>query len=616
MQLADFAGVIARDRWINDTLCGKMALLSVQNLTFSMGEPALLEDITFHLEAGERVALVGRNGAGKSTFMRLLSGTLSPQRGSVTLQKNARVAYLPQEVPVDLNGTVFDVTLSGADEAIADYQVNATLTRLELDGDAEFAALSGGMKRRVLQARALVTEPDVLLLDEPTNHLDIDSIRWMEDFLPRAVKSILLVTHDRVFLQNLATRIVEIDRGKLTSYACNYPTYLERKAAALEAEAAQQANFDKKLAEEEVWIRRGVQARRTRDEGRVRALLKMREERRARRARMGSAKIEAQQTQRSGKLIMEAENVNFGYKSTSIVRDFSTIILRGDKLGIIGTNGSGKTTLLQLLLGKLTPQSGTMRQGTRLEIAYFDQLRAQLNEEKTVWQNVAGENQTVTINGQQRHIIGYLGDFLFSKERAHTPVKVLSGGERNRLLLAKLFTQPANLLVMDEPTNDLDIETLDLLEELLLDFKGTLLLVSHDRAFLNNVVTSVIAPRGDGTWDECAGGYDDWLRLQADKSTFEASKPKTPKPQKQQSRSKPRRLSFKEKKELQELPALIEAMEEEQQVICDALADPTFYQNGGDVAGHNEKLEKLKQTLAKAYVQWEELEAIESAQNL
>jgi len=593
-----------------------MALLSVQNLTFSMGEPALLDDITFHLEAGECVALVGRNGAGKSTFMRILSGALSPQRGSVTTQKNARVAYLPQEVPVDLSGTVFDVTLSGAPEAIPDYQVNATLTRLELDGNAEFASLSGGMKRRVLLARALVTEPDVLLLDEPTNHLDIDSIRWMEDFLPRAAKAILLVTHDRIFLQKLATRIVEIDRGKLASYACNYPTYLERKAAALEAEAAQQANFDKKLAEEEAWIRRGVQARRTRDEGRVRALMKMREERRARRSQTGAAKIALQETQRSGKLVLEAENIDFSYESTFIVHDFSTIILRGDKVGIIGANGSGKTTLLQLLLGKLAPQNGVLRQGTRLEIAYFDQLRAQLDEEKTVWQNVAGENQTVTINGQQRHIIGYLGEFLFSKERAHTPVKVLSGGERNRLLLAKLFTQPANLLVMDEPTNDLDIETLDLLEELLLDFKGTLLLVSHDRAFLNNVVTSVIAPCGDGTWDECAGGYDDWLRVQADKSTFkstfETKKVKTPKPQKPDSRNKPRRLTFKEKKELQELPARIEAMEEEQQEICDLLADPAFYQNGGDVAGHNEKLEALKETLAAAYVRWEELESIES----
>jgi ATP-binding cassette subfamily F protein uup len=590
-----------------------MALLSAQNLSLGFGAPLLLEDITFHLEAGERVALVGRNGAGKSTFMRILCGEMPPAGGGVTVQKGAKVAYLPQEVPTDLTGAVYDIVASGADgEALPEYQINAVLTRLQLDGAAKFSALSGGMKRRVLLARALVTEPDVLLLDEPTNHLDIDSIRWLEEFLPRAAKALLFVTHDRVFLQNLATRIIEIDRGKLTSYACDYATYLERKAADLEAEAARQAVFDKKLAEEEAWIRRGVKARRTRDEGRVRALMKMREERRARRARQGVASISAQQTERSGQLVIEAEQVNFGYESTFLVRDFSTTILRGDKVGIIGANGSGKTTLLRLLLGKLEPQSGKVRQGTKLQIAYFDQLRAQLDENKTVWQNVAGDNQTVSINGQQRHIIGYLGDFLFSKERAHTPVKVLSGGERNRLLLAKLFTQPANLLVMDEPTNDLDIETLDLLEELLLDFKGTLLLVSHDRAFLNNVVTSVLAPLGDGLWDECAGGYDDWLRAQPapEKSTFIDKKEK---PRREPKPDKPRRLTFKEKHELKELPSRIETMEAEQQEIYDTLSDPAFYQNGGEAPALNARLEELKTELAAAYAKWEELEQIAAA---
>jgi len=586
-----------------------MALLSVQNLTLGFGAPPLLEDITFHLEAGERVALVGRNGAGKSTFMRVLCGDLSPSEGNVTVQKGANVAYLPQEVPTGMAGSVFDIVAS--DAAVAEYQVNAALTRMKLDGEAMFDSLSGGMKRRVLLARALVTEPDVLLLDEPTNHLDIDSIRWLEEFLPRAVKSLLFVTHDRVFLQNLATRIIEIDRGKLTSYACDYATYLERKAADMEAEAARQEVFDKKLAEEEAWIRRGIKARRTRDEGRVRALLKMREERRARRSLTGTASISTQDAGRSGKLVVEAEHVNFGYESTLLVRDFSTIILRGDKVGIIGANGSGKTTLLRLLLGNLEPESGTIKIGTKLQIAYFDQLRAQLDEEKTVWQNVAGDNQTVTINGQQRHIIGYLSDFLFSKERAHTKVKVLSGGERNRLLLAKLFTQPANLLVMDEPTNDLDIETLDLLEELLLDFKGTLLLVSHDRAFLNNVVSSVIAPLGDGEWQDSAGGYDDWLRTRPapDKSTFAEKKEK---PRQQSKTDKPRKLTFKEKQELKELPLRIETWEVEQQEIYDTLADPAFYQNGGDAQANNARLEVLKDELAKAYARWEELEGIEN----
>jgi ATP-binding cassette subfamily F protein uup len=586
-----------------------MALLSVQNLTLGFGAPPLLEDITFHLEAGERVALVGRNGAGKSTFMRVLCGDMSPGEGNVTVQKDASVAYLPQEVPTGLAGSVFDIVASGA--AVAEFQVNAALTRMKLDGDAEFYSLSGGMKRRVLLARALVAEPDVLLLDEPTNHLDIDSIRWLEEFLPRAVKSLLFVTHDRVFLQNLATRIIEIDRGKLTSYACDYVTYLERKAADMEAEAARQEVFDKKLAEEEAWIRRGIKARRTRDEGRVRALLKMREERRARRSLTGTANLSTQDTGRSGRLVMEAEHVDFSYESTLLVRDFSTAIMRGDKVGIIGANGSGKTTLLRLLLGKLKPQSGTIKIGTKLQIAYFDQLRAQLDEEKTVWQNVAGDNQTVTINGQQRHIIGYLSDFLFSKERARTKVNVLSGGERNRLLLAKLFTQPANLLVMDEPTNDLDIETLDLLEELLLDFKGTLLLVSHDRAFLNNVVTSVIAPLGDGQWEDSAGGYDDWLRTRPvlDKSTFVEKKEK---PRQESKPNKPRKLTFKEKHELKELPLRIETWEVEQQEIYDTLADPAFYQNGGDAQANDARLEVLKDELAKAYARWEELEALEN----
>jgi ATP-binding cassette subfamily F protein uup len=606
-----------------------MALLSVQNLTLGFGAPPLLEDITFHLEAGERVALVGRNGAGKSTFMQILCGEIAPGEGNVATQKGAGVAYLPQEVPTGLAGSVFDIVASGA--AVAEYQVNAVLTRMQLDGEAAFDALSGGMKRRVLLARALVTEPDVLLLDEPTNHLDIDSIRWLEEFLPRAAKSLLFVTHDRVFLQNLATRIIEIDRGKLTSYACDYAAYLERKAADMEAEAARQEVFDKKLAEEEAWIRRGIKARRTRDEGRVRALIKMREERRARRSLTGTASIATQDAERSGKLVFEAEHVDFGYENTFpersrrdgnngtstplsdrlLIQNFSTIIMRGDKVGIIGANGSGKTTLLQLLLGKLTPQMGSVKSGTKLQIAYFDQLRAQLDEEKTVWQNVAGENQTVTINGRQRHIIGYLNDFLFSRERAHTPVKVLSGGERNRLLLAKLFTQPANLLVMDEPTNDLDIETLDLLEELLLDFDGTLLLVSHDRAFLNNVVTSVIAPLGDGRWEDSAGGYDDWLRARPapDKSTFTAKKEK---PRREQKPDKPRKLTFKEKQELKELPLRIETWETEQREIYDTLADPAFYQNGGDARANNARLEVLKDELATAYARWEELEEIEN----
>jgi len=596
-----------------------MALLSGQNITFGFGAPPLLEGLTLHLEDGERVALVGRNGAGKSTLMRILGGEVSPNEGEIVLQKGARVARLPQAVPEGLSGSVFEIVAEGANqETIPDYQVNAVITRLQLDADADFAALSGGLKRRVLLARALVLSPDVLLLDEPTNHLDIESIQWLEEFLPRAVKTILFVTHDRVFLQKLATRIVEIDRGQLNSYECDYKTYLERRAAALEAQSKGNRNFDRKLAEEEVWVRRGIKARQTRDEGRVRALLRMREERRNRRAQIGSARLQIQDVERSGQLVIEAQNVGFDYASTAprgstparsstpLVHDFSTTIFRGDKIGLIGANGCGKTTLLRLLLKQIEAQSGAVRLGTRLQIAYFDQMRAQLDEEKTVWHNVAGENQTVTFNGQQRHIIGYLGDFLFSKERARSPVSVLSGGERNRLLLAKLFAQPANLLVMDEPTNDLDIETLDLLEELLLDFPGTLLLVSHDRAFLNNVVTSVLAPSGDGRWEEYAGGYDDWLRVRP----APIEKAPTPELKSKPKSDKPRKISFAQKQELKALPARLETLEAQQSELYETLGDGAFYQNGGDAAATQARLKNVQNEIAAGYARWEELEEI------
>jgi len=628
-----------------------MALVSLQNISVGFGGPLLLEGVDLSIERGERVCLVGRNGTGKSTIMRVITGEIKPDSGKVVFQQGLRTTLLTQEVPQDIKGSVFDVVAGAFGEQgklLADYhhvssrlahdhseklmaeledvqhrfeaaggwqmqqQVEEILTRLQLPEDTEFSELSGGLKRRVLLAKALAGSPDLLLLDEPTNHLDIVSISWLEEFLLSYGGTLLFVTHDRALLQKLATRIIDLDRGKLTSWPGSYRAYLELKQAALDGEATENAKFDKKLAAEEVWIRQGVKARRTRNEGRVRALKELRRVRSERREKIGTANIQVQEAERTGKLVVEAEGVSFGYGSKQVIRDLSTTIIRGDKIGIIGPNGSGKTTLLKLLLGGLKPQQGKIKLGTNIEVAYLDQHRAQLDDEKTVQQNVASGSDYVTINGNNRHVIGYLQDFLFAPARARSPVKVLSGGERNRLLLAKLFTQPSNVLVLDEPTNDLDIETLDLLEELLMDYSGTVLLVSHDRAFINDVVTSTLVFEGEGRVNEYVGGYDDWLRQGKRKleepvvqaKAEEKKEPVRPAPGKQ------RKLTFKEQKELEELPKRIEELEAELQKLHATMADPNFYrESGSKVAGTTTRLENVEKELAIVYKRWEELEA-------
>jgi ATP-binding cassette subfamily F protein uup len=629
-----------------------MPLISLQNISVGFGGPLLLEGIDLQIEPGERVCLVGRNGTGKSTIMRVITGEVKPDRGMVVAQQGLRTTILTQEVPQNIRGSVFDVVseaFGAQGKLLAAYhhvsarlahdhseklmaeledvqhkfetaggwqmqqRVETILTRLQLPEDGSFSELSGGLKRRVLLAKALAGEPDLLLLDEPTNHLDIEAIAWLEEFLLTFGGTLLFVTHDRALLQKLATRIVDLDRGRLTSWPGSYHAYLELKQAALDGEAVENAKFDKKLAAEEVWIRQGVKARRTRNEGRVRALKDLRRTRSERREKIGTANIQMQEAERTGKLVVEAQGVSFGYEGRPIIRDLSTTIIRGDKIGIIGPNGSGKTTLLKVLLGDLKPQQGKMKQGMNLEVAYLDQHRAQLDDQKTVQDNVAYGSDHVTINGNRRHVIGYLQDFLFAPARARSPVKVLSGGERNRLLLARLFTQPSNVLVLDEPTNDLDIETLDLLEELLMDYAGTVLLVSHDRAFINNVVTSTLVFEGEGRVSEYVGGYDDWLRqsrakVGAPAVSIKVEERKTaPVPQ----REKQRKLSFKEQKELDELPKRIETLDLEQQSIIATMADPAFYRESGNkVASTNTRLANVEKELAEAYKRWNELEAL------
>ena len=494
-----------------------MALISVNELRIGFRGPLLLENVSCQIEQGQQIGLLGRNGVGKTTFLRILSGEVEPDSGSVAYAPGTSVSFLPQEVPQDLHGRVLDLVTAGVKTTSAEshwqaeQQAAQLVSRMDLPAEAPIESLSSGMKRRVLLARALVSTPDVLLLDEPTNHLDIEAITWLEEFLARCRTTLIFVTHDRRFLQKLATRILEIDRGRLFDWSCDYDTFLVRKADALSAEEKQNALFDKRLAEEEVWIRQEIQARRTRNEGRVRVLEQMRKVRSQRQSSTGKVQLEIQEGQRSGMLVAAADAVGFAYGDKQVIRSFSTNIMRGDKIGIMGPNGVGKTTLLRVLLGQLPPQSGNVRLGTNLQLAYFDQLRQQLHEESSVQENVGDGYETVEINGRPRHIIGYLQDFLFSPERARTPVRFLSGGERNRVLLAKLFAKPANVIVLDEPTNDLDTEALELLEERLVQFEGTVLLVSHDRTFLNNVVTSIIAFE-NGELREYVGGYDDWLR--------------------------------------------------------------------------------------------------------
>ena len=594
-----------------------MALVSMRGVSVAFGGPTLLDRVDWQVERGERVGLVGRNGAGKSTLLKLLHGDLKPDDGEI-LRQGARIARLAQEVPRGRGGSVFEEVAAGDDEEGGEHApthaVDRVLSRMKLDADAPFESLSSGMKRRVLLAKALVLEPDVLLLDEPTNHLDIESIRWLEEYLLRFGGTLVFVTHDRTFLSRLATRIVEVDRGRLFDWSCDYSTFLERKEAALAGEERQAALFDKRLAEEEVWIRKGIQARRTRNEGRVRALKAMREERRDRRERIGNSRMLAQEAERSGALVIEAKDAGFSYGDRTVIKDASVAIMRGDKVGLIGPNGSGKTTLLRLLLGEMEPTEGLVRQGTKLEVAYFDQLRAALEEEKTVQQNVSEYDQVV-INGQPRHIIGYLQDFLFPPERSRTLVKLLSGGERNRLLLAKLFTKPSNLLVLDEPTNDLDVETLELLESLLIEYQGTVLLVSHDRTFLNNVVTSVLSVEPDGQVRESGGGYDDWLRrseMEAEARSKAATGPAKGSAPAATAREGTRKLAYKEKRELEALPKKIEQLEAEVSATHEKMGDPGFYQQDrAEIAAANAGLAKAEVELSLAYARWEELEEVE-----
>jgi ABC transport system ATP-binding/permease protein len=594
-----------------------MALLSLRGVSLSFGGPRLLDQVDLQIEPGERVCLVGRNGEGKSTLLRLFCGEIEPDEGAVIRQQGLRIARLPQDVPQGHGGTVADEVATGLDHddyhhGADDHRVQTAISRVGLDPDAIFAELSSGMKRRVLLAQAIVDSPDILLLDEPTNHLDLESICWLETFLLRYGGTIVFVTHDRVFLEKLATRIVELDRGRLADWACDYPTFLKRRDELLAAEARNWELFDKKLAQEETWIRKGIEARRTRNEGRVRALQAMRRAHLERRTRQGTVRMQAQEGERSGTLVIEAEDVHFAYADRPVITDLSTTILRGDKVGIIGPNGSGKTTLLRLLLGELAPQEGTIRQGTNLEVSYFEQLKGSLDEEKTVQKNVS-DYDTISIGGRDRHVLGYLQDFLFPPERSRSLVKYLSGGERSRLLLAKLFTRPSNVLVLDEPTNDLDIETLELLESLLVDYQGTVLLVSHDRAFLNDVVTSTLVIEPGGEVKEFEGGYDDYLRQRPAEPVVTKPAPETPK-KKSAETSRPlvRRLTFKERRELEALPGRIEELEAQIETTHQAMADPSFYKKERDeISRARSKLEEIEQELAAAYDRWHALEALE-----
>jgi len=583
----------------------------------------LLEQLNLQINKGDRICLLGRNGEGKSTLMKLICGEVLPDGGEVIRPKGIRMARLPQEVPQLMAGTVFDL-ISRNDTEIGGFggeppephRVNAVLTQFQLPPQAPCESLSAGQKRQALLARAFARKPDLLLLDEPTNHLDITAIERLENDLLRMGTTLVLVTHDRAFLQKLATAIVDIDRGQAVRWNCDYATYLRRKEEALQTEADHAAKFDKKLSQEEAWIRQGVKARRTRNEGRVRALAKLREIRKARRERTGDVTMTAQTAERSGKLVIEATDISYAYLGRPIIHRFSTTILRGDRVGIMGPNGAGKTTLLSLLLGRLVPAEGHVRHGTGLEIAYFDQLRGQLDEDKTVRQNVADGNDTIEVNGRRRHVIGYLKDFLFAPDRANSPVRVLSGGERNRLLLAKLFARPSNVLVLDEPTNDLDAETLELLEEVLLDYTGTVLMVSHDRSFLNNVVTSTLVFEVDGHIGEYVGGYDDWLRQRAVPVPPKSKKAEIDAPAPRLRTEKKRKLSFNEQRELLTLPGEIEAMEAEQKALFAAMAAPDFYRReAGAIAAAKNRLAELETALAAAYERWTALEILQEELN-
>ena len=632
-----------------------MALVTLRALSLGFGGPKLLDGADFQLERGERVCILGRNGEGKSTLLKILAGELTPDSGEVALQQGLVVAAMPQEVPVGLQGDVFDIVASGLGEparllqrhhhlslacehgdndacsALGDLQadmdahdswtlqqrVEEILSRMELDGAAALDSLSGGRKRRVLLAQALVQQPDVLLLDEPTNHLDVASIQWLENFLAAYNGTVVFISHDRAFLDRVATRVVELDRGRLRSFNGGFSQYMAEKPQLLEAEAKQNALFDKKLAEEEVWIRQGIKARRTRNEGRVRALIALRRERADRRERIGSAAIAVQEAEKSGRLVLDIRNLTLRFGERTLVRDFSASIMRGDKIALIGENGVGKTTLVRALLGEIPAQGGSVRQGTKLEVAYFDQLRNQLDEDKSVLDNIAGGSDWIEVNGERKHALAYLQDFLFTPQRARTPVRALSGGERNRVLLARLFSRPANLLVMDEPTNDLDVETLELLEERLDAWKGTLLLISHDRAFVDNVVTGCWAFMGDGRVEEFVGGYSDWLRQTANRAPTVPAKEKSVPPHTpnvKENNEKPgsprRKLSYNDQRELAAMPDRIAALEAEQTALQARINDPTIFTRDPDGAlAATERLAAIEEELLNLLERWTALES-------
>lgn len=638
-----------------------MSLLSLTNLSFTYTQPPLLEQVALHVERGERIGLVGRNGAGKSTLLKLIDGQIQPDDGALTFAPDTVVSRLIQEVPSGTERTAFEVAADGfgelaesvrcvrlstelmaggqdlTDQQQTDYEKATTqladaelwdggdrleslLTEMQLPVDADFDRLSAGMKRRVLLAQSMIRRPDILLLDEPTNHLDIDSILWLQDYLSRFEGTLIFVTHDRVFLQEIANRIVEVDRGRLFDWTCDYQTFLKRRDNMLEAEAAADAEFDRKLAEEEVWIRQGIKARRTRNEGRVRALKKMRDERKQRREKMGTAKLQVQSADRSGRLVAELTDVSHDFGGPRLIDEFSTTVYRGDRIGIIGPNGVGKSTLIRILLGELQPTDGKVKLGTNLSIAYFDQLRGQLDPEKNARENIGEGSDQLLINGNNRHVMGYLQDFLFSPERAHTRVSFLSGGERNRLLLAKLLAKPANVLVLDEPTNDLDSETLDLLEEAMASYTGTVLVVSHDRAFLNNVVTSSIVFEAPGMLKEYDGGYDDWIRQSGgkgfqyhqsvgttgknDSGSKSATTDSSP-----AATTRQNKLSYKDQRELEELPARIDQLETRQAELEALMGDPEFYKkDGSEIATVQKEFEEVRAELKHCYERWELLE--------
>lgn len=642
-----------------------MSVISLNNAQLAYGHVALLDHAEFSLEAGERVGLIGRNGTGKSSLLKVIAGSAKLDDGLLTLQQGLRIAYVEQEPVFQPDVTVFAAVAEGLSDVrdlISEYdqvtnrlgstndaellermqhlqsridvvdgwnldnRVATTLQRLGLDRERPMSALSGGMKKRVALARALVRSPDVLILDEPTNHLDLMSILWLENLLREFRGSLLFITHDRRFLDHVATRIVELDRGKLQSYLGNFSTYQVRKAEQLAVEEIEHAKFDKLLAQEEVWIRKGIEARRTRNEGRVRRLETLRVERARRRDLQGQVKMELASGERSGKIVAELTDVDKSYDGKAVVRRFSAIVQRGDKIGLIGVNGVGKTTLLRLILGEEKPDAGVVRQGSRIQVAYFDQMREQLNEDASLADTISPGSDWVEINGQRKHVMTYLGDFLFPPERARSPVKTLSGGERNRLLLARLFAKPANVLVLDEPTNDLDIDTLELLEQLLEDYEGTVFLVSHDRTFLDNVATQVLVAEGDGLWKEYIGGYEDWERVrkpQAETIPKETKDPKDPvklsavtatvKAKEQTSEvttSKPKKLSFKEQRELEQLPAQIADLEAEQASISERLADPELYRRQPeDVQKLNQRFAEIDQLLMESLERWEAIES-------